>query len=57
MVPESEEYGISSFVYHSRKPFVPMKIYDLMLENFLVQQRADGDEYDEEKDSQSWKIF
>ena len=43
LVPESEEYGISSFVYRSRKPFVPQKIHDLMVSNFLLQERADGD--------------
>merc|ERR1712168_1790957 len=44
LVPESEEYGISSFIYRSRKPFVPQKIHDLMVGTFLLQERADGDE-------------
>ena len=47
MVPETEEYGISSFVYRSRKPFVPQKIHDLIVSNFLLQERADGDENDD----------
>jgi G3E family GTPase len=31
--PESEEYGISSFVYKSRKPFDPIRLY-----NYIEQQ-------------------
>ena len=51
MIPETEEYGISSFVYRSRKPFVPTKIHDLIVANFLLQERADGegDETDQEQ--------
>ena len=48
-MPESEEYGISSFVYRARKPFVPQKLHDLMVGNFLLQERADGEEKTEEE--------
>jgi G3E family GTPase len=29
-VPETEEYGVSSFVYRARRPFAPQKIYDAL---------------------------
>lgn len=43
VVPETEEYGISSFVYRSRRPFDPRKLYDLVVSSFLLQERADDD--------------
>ena len=53
--PKSEKYGISSFVFRSRKPFVPKKIYDVMVKNFLLQERADGEQKDEDETEESEK--
>jgi len=41
MVPETEEYGISSFVYRCRRPFVPTKLHKLVNSNFFTQERPD----------------
>jgi len=32
--PETEEYGISSFVYHSKKPFNPVRFWDYIQHKF-----------------------
>lgn len=49
IVPETEEYGISSFIYHKHRPFVPRKLYDLMKNNFLLQVRTDGKKVEEKQ--------
>eukprot|EP00968_Pinguiococcus_pyrenoidosus_P014217 scaffold1293_cov262-Pinguiococcus_pyrenoidosus.AAC.1 len=33
-VPETEEYGISSFIYRARRPFAPLALFRLFLTNF-----------------------
>jgi len=41
-VPETEEYGISSFVYRARRPFHPRKVYDLLNGDLPGVIRAKG---------------
>ena len=36
MVPETEEYGISSFVYRQRRPFHPLRIFELLKTGLLI---------------------
>ncbi len=41
-VPETEEYGVRSFVYRERRPFDPQKFQDFINSNWLGVVRAKG---------------
>jgi G3E family GTPase len=49
-VPETIEYGISSFVYRARRPFHPKRLYDLVEKMvFIIESPGEGeDEGDDE---------
>ena len=40
--PETEEYGVSSFVYRARRPFIPQKIMEILNGNLPGVIRAKG---------------
>jgi G3E family GTPase len=50
--PETEEYGIGSFVYGARKPFHPKRLHDLLEQYFLIIQNP-GENPDEVGDEES----
>ena len=47
IAPETEEYGVKSFVYRARRPFHPERLHQLLESEFVIQE-AGSDEGDDE---------
>lgn len=53
--PETEEYGVNNFVYNSRKPFHPERLYNTLKDKFFIIEQTpmagvEQDEYDNDDD-------
>ncbi len=48
LVPETEEYGISSFVYRARRPFHPQRLHTFINQFYTLQEEEMQDDDDEE---------
>ena len=56
--PESEEYGVSSFLYNRKRPFHPQRLFDLLNSNFMLDiinpeaQHKHGQDEDDDDDDE-----
>lgn len=48
-VPETEEYGIGSFVYRARRPFHPQRLNDLIVDPFFLLEEPNN------QDDEKWE--
>ena len=48
--PETEEYGVSSCLFRARRPFHPKRLWELLVDKFVIVQDSYEDEEDNEDD-------
>ncbi|CAO1613852.1 unnamed protein product [Sympodiomycopsis kandeliae] len=51
-VPETEEYGVGTFVYRQRRPFHPRRLWDCVRNVFVVIQQEFIDDGEDEEDAE-----
>ncbi|KAG8624424.1 hypothetical protein KVT40_007491 [Elsinoe batatas] len=59
--PETEEYGVRNFVYTRRRPFHPLRLFQLIHDKFMVQlehpeEEDEEDEEDEDDDEDGMEV-
>ncbi len=52
LIPETEEYGISSFIFKARRPFHPQRIFDFAAKYFCVLEKLSTDKAENDKEEQ-----
>jgi hypothetical protein len=52
VLPETEEYGIGSFVYRARRPFAPLRLWQLIRKDFVVVQAEYVDDGEDVNDKE-----
>ena len=55
-IPESQEYGITHFVYRARKPFHPLRFYDFCFFRFFIQEHVELQDESDDVDSEDGNI-
>ncbi|KAF5099678.1 hypothetical protein D0Z00_001561 [Geotrichum galactomycetum] len=50
--PETEEYGVSSCLFRARRPFHPRRLWDLLVDKFVIVQDFYEDEEDDKEDDE-----
>ena len=54
MTRHEARFGITSFIYRSRRPFHPGRLGDVLLEPFFSKMQIEDDDEESEEERQLW---